>query len=244
MTSIRHFLIIGQPRSGTTYVQTLVNSSRRMICRGELFDPWQIDDNGRKNRDLAAVRARDADPAGFLTDRLAAGNWADPPDWSGAKVLFQHHFALFRDVIPANPSWHVVHVRRANKLAQFASQLQVNASGEWTRVRGKGDAPRIKCSPQWAMSETNRLANEDFLLSAWIDSLPNPVLRLEYDRINHRQTPQALIRFFGLSRFTRLHSPLVKQGQNRISERFENRQEIEEHFAAVGREDWLREEIG
>lgn len=239
----KRFLIIGQARSGTTLVQTLLNSSDRMLCRGELFDNWQIDDNGAKIQDIDQVRARDADPAAFLDRFLSAQDLPKAPEWVGAKILSHHNTRLFQEVIPNHPEWAIVYVTRSNKLAQFSSHLQVKATGEWTRTQGKPTPPKVQCDPRWASSETNRLANEDFLLGAWLETLANPILKLDYDRLLERETRARLIGFFGLSRFTRLRSPLIKQGQDEIAARFENRQDIETHFRALGREAWLGTEL-
>ncbi len=118
-------MIIGQARSGTTFVQTLMNAHPDILCRGELFDAWQIDHDGRKDTRLDAVRARDADPSGFLLRFLAGEGLRRKPAHIGFKMLTQHHPRLLPDIIPAHPDMPIIHVSRDNKLAQFASNQQV-----------------------------------------------------------------------------------------------------------------------
>lgn len=239
------FLILGQPRSGTTWLQTLLNAHPELHCRGELFDPWQIDDDGQKTRSLAAVIARDADPIGFL-DRMLAGEGltrAQRAGRIGAKLLHQHHPAILARFIPAHPELRLIHVRRENKLAQFASARQVQASGRWVGKTGDGPAPRIKAQPFGAASECNRLENEDLLVSAWLDSLPNPVLRVTYRGMFDAGFPELVQRFLGVEPRDDLRSPLVKQGQNRVLDRFAEPDPIERYFTETGRADWLGAEL-
>ncbi|WP_370206595.1 sulfotransferase [Pararhodobacter marinus] len=239
------FLIIGQPRSGTTYLQTLINAHPDAHCRGELFDPWQIDDDGEKTQGLDAVIARDADPAGFLDARLKAprGLLRRGARCIGAKVLFQHHPALFARYIPDRPGLRLIHVRRENKLAQFASMQQVAKTGQWTAPAGGGAAPKIDAAPFWAASECNRMENEDFLLDAWLATLPNPVLRVTYRGLFARDFETRLQDFLGLKVSGPLTSSLKKQGQNTILDRFASPGPIERYFRETGRADWLGPEL-
>jgi LPS sulfotransferase NodH len=239
------FLIIGQPRSGTTYLQTLLNEHPRLLCRGELFDPWQIDDNGVKTTGLEAVIRRDADPIGFL-DAMLAGEGLKPQHNArvlGAKILFQHHPAVFARFIPARPDIRLIHVQRENKLAQFASGRQVAKTGKWTATAPTGASPKIEAAPFWAASECNRMENEDFLLGEWLKRLPNPVLQASYAGLFAPDFATRVQAFLGVETQANLSSPLVKQGQNNILDRFSKPDPIARSFRETGREAWLGPEL-
>ncbi|CUH52204.1 LPS sulfotransferase NodH [Shimia marina] len=253
------FVVLGQERSGTTLVQTLLNSHQDLLCRGELFDPWQIDDNGQKITDLSLVRARDALPKAFLTAAMDGADLAKPAPSRisrfaakltrgkrkriGFKMLTHHHPLLFKEIIPASPDMAIIYVTRTNKLAQFASRQQVKETGRWTEARAQAPvAPKLKISPFWAAAECNRLENEDFLLSHYLEMLPNPVLQLEYASLSEGDLQAELVAFLDVSA-QGLSSPLKKQGQNRVLDRFQNADEIATHFAAIEREAWLGPEI-
>ena len=238
------FLIIGQERSGTTFVQTLLNSHPDILCRGEMFDPSQIDDSGRKNRDQATVQARDANPSAFLT-RMLQGEGLDTPipPTIGIKLLTHHNSRVLSETIPAQPDLRLIHIRRANKLAQFASRQQVRKSGNWTSQKKTGPAPLIEVSPSWATSECNRLDTEDFLIDAWLAGLPNPRLTLAYTDLSNANTPERLCEHLGVAPKADMTSPLHKQGQNKVADRFTNSEAIAEHFDAIGRGDWLKAEL-
>lgn len=239
------FLIIGQPRSGTTYLQTLLNAHPEIHCRGELFDPWQIDDDGTKTRGLDAVIARDAAPLAFLDARLAGadGGVPDGARLIGAKILFQHHPRLLAEFIPARPQVKLIHVRRENKLAQFASHRQVEQSGRWTATAPAPPAPQIAAGPFWAASECNRLENEDFLLAHWLGGLANPVLTVTYRGLFAPGFSDRVQEFLGVAQPRALHSPLIKQGQDRILDRFVEAEAIARYFRETGRGDWLEPEL-
>nr|WP_268968565.1 sulfotransferase [Palleronia pontilimi] len=230
------------PRSGTTYLQTLLNAHPDIHCRGEMFDPWQIDDDGDKIHDTDALVARDRDPGGFL-DRALAGDGLDTvPPVLGVKILFQHDPALFADVVPARPDLRLIHVVRSNKLAQFASMRQVEKTGAWT-ARADSAPVKVKAGPFWALAECNRLCNQDHLLGVWLAGLPHARLTLEYRDLFAPEISGRLSDFLGSSRRD-LSSPLRKQGQNRVIDRFQNAAEIEAHFRDRDLGHWLGPELG
>lgn len=238
------FVILGQPRSGTTYLQTLLNSHPDLHCRGELFDPWQIDDDGTKTKAPEAIAARDLEPIAFFDRMMSGDGLGRTPPWMGAKILFQHHPRLFSELIANTPDLVILYVRRRNKLAQFASLQQVRKTGRWTDTGqdGKAQAPKLSPHPYWAKSECNRLENEDFFLERWLETLPNPVLTLEYTILPLPETQERVAGFLSMPG-ARFSSPLRKQGQNRILDRFENTDEIKAHFTAIGKAAWLGTEL-
>ncbi len=238
------FVILGQARSGTTYLQTLLNSHPDVHCRGELFDPWQIDDNGKKTKDLSVIEARDRDPIAFFERMMRGEGLLLPSGWMGAKILFQHNPLIFSDLIANDPELVILSVRRSNKLAQFASLQQVKKSGRWTDTgaAGRREVPKLTAHPFWAKAECNRLENEGFFLGHWLSGLPNPVLELDYASLPLPPTQAKVADFLSITQ-ARFSSPLRKQGQNRILDRFENADEIEAHFTAIGKGAWLGPEL-
>ncbi len=236
------FVIIGQARSGTTFVQTLLNSHPDVHCRGELFDAWQIDDDGKKDTRLPVIQARDSAPADFLERYLNGDGLASTPPVLGFKMLVQHHPALLSEILPNHPDISIIYVSRDNKLAQFASDLQVKKTGKWTSTDKAAIPPKVHTSPLWATAQSNLLQNEDFLLSKYLDTLPNPMLKVRYSDIRNPNFGERLLSFLKV-RNRPLKSRLQKQGQNTVLDRFENAQEIAQHFHAIGRGDWLKAEL-
>jgi hypothetical protein len=102
----------------------------------------------------------------------------------------------------------------------------------------------IEAAPFWAASECNRLEAEDFLLDAWLASLPNPVLRVTYRGLFAPDFAMRVQGFLGVRSRDDLASPLVKQGQNRVLDRFSDPEPIARYFRETGRGDWLGPELG
>lgn len=233
------FLLVGLPRSGTTWLQTLLNSDPRILCRGEPFDAWQIDDNGKKTRDLPALIARDADPGAFLDAFLDTGHAA-----TGVKVLFQHHPALLQRVIPDRPDLVLIHVTRENRLAQFASLRAAQLSGKWTATDGAPAAPHaLEVDPRWTAEMTNELETRDFLLARYLDTLPHRRLTLRYAELAAPGTQARVTEALGLPPGPPMSTPLSKQGANVIADRFADPAPLRAYFEGTGRGHWLDAEI-
>ncbi len=238
------FVIVGLPRSGTTYLQTMLNAHPGVFCRGESFDAWQIDDAGHKTTDAAALLARDSDPGAFLDDRLALRDGPHGPlEAVGIKILFQHNPALFSHLIADRPDIGVILVWRANKLAQFASERHAKLHKEWTRTTKGAPYPPLDLNLRWIIEETQALQTRDHLLQLWLKSLPNPTLHVEYRALFDPGWPGRVCRFLGVAPTADLASPLVKQGANTVLNRYANANEIAEYFTATGRQDWLGAEL-
>ncbi|PRY24947.1 LPS sulfotransferase NodH [Aliiruegeria haliotis] len=240
-----YFVILGLPRSGTTYLQTLLNSDPRIQCRGESFDPWQIDDDGQKINDFDRLVARDANPAAFFDERLSLRKWGtkDALEAVGIKVLFQHNPRLLSDILPSRPDLKLIFVHRANKLAQFASMRHTEITGEWTRTGAGQPAPKLKAHVHWLTSQCNELANKDFLLGHWLQTLPNQLLTVEYRDMFAPGFDRRVLEHLGLPPGAGLSSPLRKQGNNTVVERYENADEIADYLTRVGKANWLGPEL-
>ena len=239
-TRLPPFIIVGQERSGTTLMQTLLSSHPDVHCRGELLDPWQIDDDGQKTKDKDAIFARETDIDGFLREKLSGRDLRRSiPKLLGFKLLTHHNPDAVLRVIPQNPEWRILHVRRQNKLAQFSSRQQVHKSGRWTSQDEGHEAPLIEVAPKWAAAQCNSLRLEDELLHIYLKKIPNPVHTVHYTELHQLEIHRSILTFLGVNPDVRLQSSLKKQGQAQILSRFGNSDEIAEHFIGLGLESWL-----
>ncbi|MBS0125693.1 sulfotransferase [Thetidibacter halocola] len=125
---MQRFIILGQPRSGTTHLTTLLDSHPDVICAGELFNPYimmgmtnDAGDDAILARDAAPRRAAEA----FFEQAEAEGARA-----AGFKFMLGHDIAVLK-WISRNPDIRIIYIRRANKLAQVASLIKANQTREW-----------------------------------------------------------------------------------------------------------------
>ncbi len=238
------FVLIGLPRSGTTWLQTLLNSDPRVWCRGEPFDAWQIDANGRKTRDLPDLVARDADPGGFFDAFLAETRPSGEPLAAiGLKILFQHHPALLQSVLPERPDLVLIHVMRENRLAQFASLRQAQITGRWTEKQTPPTPEPLRVDPRWAAEAANEFETRDFLLARYLDTLPHRTLRISYTDLADSRVQAQIFGALGLTDSPAWSSPLHKQGANRVADRFSDPEAMRAYFEPTGRGHWLEPEL-
>ena len=69
------------------------------------------------------------------------------------------------------------------------------------------------------------------------------MLTLEYKELFAEQTAARLCAFLDVDPEQTMQSPLVKQGANRVADRFTDPGPIVYYFTKVGRADWLGEEL-
>ena len=124
------FAIVGLPRSGTTYLMTLLNSHPEVLCHGELFNPYAVIEADRRDETAERVLARDSDPAGFLETIWSTGGRTAV----GFKFMLGHNVAVLR-VLMTDPDIRLICVRRDNRAAQAASWIAAVKRRAWATTR-------------------------------------------------------------------------------------------------------------
>lgn len=237
------FLIIGLPRSGTTYLMTLLNSHPDVYCSGEQFNPYAIVGLGDDARsDRGAIVQRDRDPvrhfeAFFARNRSRA-------DCVGLKYMIGHT-ATILDHLSATPDIKILHVHRENRLAQAASYAKAIKTKIWAQSRDQEfSRAKLGISPHYFKQLIDEAKTQDKLFQHFVRQLPNPILSIEYVGMFAGEFHGCVCDFLGIHRHPGLRSNLGKQGNDSIIDRFENRDEIASYFSAIGHESWLGPEIG
>lgn len=241
---MRRFVILGLPRSGSTYLMTLLNTHRDISCTGEQFNPWRVVGLGDKDSDDSheTVVARDADPRAFLNGIF------DQADASGAavggfKFMLGHNIAALK-ALAEDPELHIIHVWRENRLAQVASLFKALETKNWAQTQKSDHINRtVEARPRAISQRWHEFATTDFLADAFLKTLSQPVLTLEYKELFADDIGPRLCQFLQVDPAQAMQSPLVKQGSNKVSERFTNPGPIVYYFTQVGRADWLGEEL-
>lgn len=238
----KKFLILGLPRSGTTYLMTLLNAHRDILCAGEQFNPYAIIDAQSESRDFAALAARDQGARAF-SDAFFKTQADAPYKRVGYKFMIGHNINLLAG-LPEMTGLSLVYVYRRNKLAQISSLIKANQTKRWAQaekdahVRRKIDAGPLQISQYW-----HEFATQDFLFGQWFDTLPQRKLTLEYCDLFEKGFEQRICDFLRIDHDPEMKSPLVKQGHNRIIDRFEKPEPIRSYFTQLGRAAWLGREL-
>lgn len=121
------FLIIGLPRSGTTYLATLLNSHRDIECSGELFNPHGIIGIGEADNSFESIAKRDAKPHKFFSDFFSKQTNAKA---LGFKFMIGHNADILKS-IHKYPNISIIYILRENKLAQISSLLVALKTKSW-----------------------------------------------------------------------------------------------------------------
>jgi LPS sulfotransferase NodH len=240
---MRRFLIMGLPRSGTTYLMTLLNAHPRVHCSGEQFNPHAIVGiGGDRDDSLEAVLARDRDPAGFF-ERFFERHRAPGRELVGFKFMIGHNVGLL-DHIAGATDIRLIYVRRDNRLAQISSLIRAVETKEWARTRPEaGPPPKLRATPRQISQRWHEYATFDRLFKPWFDALPHQKTEIEYREMFAPGFDGWICHFLGLPFDPAMKSPLVKQNANTILDRFAHPEPIRRYFTAVGRAGWLQDEL-
>ena len=239
----RRFIIIGLPRSGTTYLMTLLNSHKDVTCAGELFNPYAVVEHNGPDYDLQQIFDRDKAPRYFMSqyfERQESGPWAR----IGFKLMLGHNIRLLTWLSEVEDV-SVIYVHRNNRLAQVASYLKAVQTKKWAQTRRTQEMnTRILCNPQKISHYWHEYASMDFLFQQWLATLPLPKFSIEYRDMFKPDFNGRLCGFLGIDADVQMKSPLVKQGTNRVLDRFETPGPIEAYMRHLGYSNWLEDELG
>ncbi|PSL17563.1 Stf0 family sulfotransferase [Shimia abyssi] len=237
-----HFLILGLPRSGSTYLTTLLNSHSEIRCAGELFNPYRIIGVERDvKNDLEEVMERDIAPTRFAN---AFFRKEAKPNVSavGFKFMIGHNTSYLQE-LSKNDNLRLIYIYRENRLAQSASWITALKSKVWAQKhaplkQNKLDAGPRRISQHWHEAETT-----DFLFSHWLATLPHQKLKIEYKEMFRPGFREKLCDFLDVPLSKEMRSPLAKQGSNTVIDRFQYRKLVTRYMEQLGHAQWLGPEI-
>ncbi|MFN7224331.1 MAG: Stf0 family sulfotransferase [Paracoccaceae bacterium] len=238
----RRFIIIGLPRSGTTYLMTLLNSHKKILCAGELFNPYSVIETGPADFDPVVISNRDLAPRQFLQqffERHERESW----DRIGFKMMLGHSLRVLTH-LPDVPDVPIIYVYRENRLAQVASLLKAVQTKTWAQTaRSREMKVKIVASPQQISQQWHEYATMDFLFSQWFKSLAHRKMTVEYRDLFKPDFNGRVCDFLQVSHDPKMKSSLVKQGANRVIDRFKDAGHIEAYMRYIGRGSWLEDEL-
>lgn len=238
----RRFLIIGLPRSGTTYLMTLLNAHRDIACSGELFNPYAIVGERERNDTPEDVHQRDRTPLIFMQDFFKTAE-EDGPARVGFKFMLGHNIRILRKLADM-PDLTLIHVWRENRLAQASSLIKAAETKRWAQNTADDHVTRkIDAGPRQINHRWHEYATMDFLFQQWLPGLPHKKITLEYRDMFAPGFEERICAFLGVDFDPGMKSPLVKQSTNTILDRFENPRPIKRYFTDLGFEHWLEPEL-
>lgn len=233
------FIIAGLPRTGTNFLQTLLDSHPAIVSLGEIFNPLSPLNETTCNYALFphqegmsdADELRSSDPVNFIEkyifkqyapDISAVGFKVSGADWRVWKYLNM------------DPDLKVIRVARKNWLQMLASFKIARKTGAWTN----------KCSRKTSIDEEKSVVLEyqECLqcFNYWYqwEQLTKKIfsghaeLRVLYDDLTeYRETAtRTALKFLGVN-YRKLFSDLEKQNPEPLSELVRNYGELKTRFA-------------
>ena len=232
--------ILASPRTGSTLLCALLNRTPGVVCHFELFHRDMIQLSDRTLTEAAALAARNADPLGFL------GKLRREASERGAHLVGFKHFAhlsdAVTDAIVADHGVRLIHLSRANVLAQYSSELIARTSGQWVRHPGRA-APRLEVPFDVAEFETferyQRRVEADRV--SRLAAAGRTVLFLEYAALVRPQTRARLSEFIGVTIPEEAQADIRKQNRPDIHNRFSEPGRVTAYLAGRDLMDWTRE---
>lgn len=240
---MKRFVILGLPRSGTTYLMTLLGAHRDVLCAGEQFNPYTvIGVAGDKDDSHEAVLGRDKDPVGHMQAFFARAQ-AKGVACGGFKFMIGHNINVLHE-LARDPDLTIIYVWRENKLAQVSSLIKAANSKTWAQTKVDAHVERkIRATPRQVSHRWHEYATFDHLISMWLEKLPNPKVTFEYREMFDDWFEETVCGFLDIPYRKSMKSPLVKQGTNTIEQRFEDPKPIRYYFNQVGLGHWLEDEL-
>lgn len=241
MNTPQKFVIIAQPRSGSYYFQSLLDSAHDIVCHGEIFKLDRVELSTWYQRRMGVgknnTQLRDLKPFRFL-ERLRGLN---PKKIFGFKAFWEHltpHAPLLDHVVN-DPDWKKLFLVR-NPVQSYASLLRARKTNKWTKRKSQPvdeaqdryvvvhfDGPEFEkhyANYRWYINKNNKLMETQAL----------SCLEIGYADLRDPAKINKVLEFLGsAAAASDLDSSYSKQYAGDISEAFDNYDEMIEHLGRM-----------
>lgn len=193
------FVIVCAPRSGSTWLHTLLNSHPQIFSYGEILrETHEVN----PNKVLPSIKELVFHPHHSSIHAV------------GLKVFYEYEAAepfknQFQKIIDDN-SIHILHLIREDKTAQFKSLKTAEASQQWSSGRSTHQNITIQINPiELEVYQRKILAQEKHINALFQD---HPILNVKYeDLLSHQEKTMNDIQAFLKVKPQKLFSLLKKQ---------------------------------
>ena len=236
------FVIVSQPRSGTTFFLSTISTNKELFCDNELFNLSSIVRlNGEhSNSEIKAVRWRDKNPH-VLFDNFYNSNFAKQHKTIGFNFMLGHHPEVLEKIIN-DPEIKIIYLKRTNRLAQATSWFKALDTKEWATNKSNSLSEKQHFNEFRYLEFMRKSETLDYLFEAAIKDRNN-VLKIEYSNFaNFKEVLNKVSKFLNVSNSFSI-SNLKKQGDNHIIKRFSNPKLVEDVISNINKLNWLDKEI-
>jgi len=245
-----NFIIITQPRSGSYFLQSLLDSADDIVCHGEIFKKERVEIGKWHSKRLRIeeqdIAKRDSDAYGFV---MGLRN-LNPRKIFGFKAFWPHiipHKILIKNIVN-NSEWKKIFLYR-NPLETYASLLRAKETQQWVQkisarkeARGKAEFVRVKfeeASFIRHLREFNAFLNKN---SRIISTQPECCFPVPYHEVLQQERQADILRFLGSSApVGTLQSAYKKQFEGGLNEAFINKGDVLAFLRKQGTEAMLHD---
>lgn len=241
------FVIISQPRTGSTHLVTRLNGHPDILCNGEIFNAQAIYLRWPQSAISRSVlsdlqKKRKSDPQAFLEEVFAT---TFGRSHIGFKIFETHNPTILQQVIETHNVRKVV-LFRSNVLASYSSMRIARASQTW---KVKRDRPRETPEAQLVEFDSaefvrfhNKYVNFYARIIERLNETFQPFFLIRYDELNDDRIFESLVQFVGAGRTETLaRSSESKQNASDILCRFSNPRLVEEFLKSRNLLHWSNE---
>ena len=123
------FVVVSEPRTGSTVLTHKLELLDNVSCQGEIFHPDEIFSSAKEDS-IPSRQERDADPVEFLHKIIKETyKQRGQSKTIGFKLFFDHNTTVTNYVL--NKKIPIVFLERCNKLAQYSSLKIAKKTGKW-----------------------------------------------------------------------------------------------------------------
>jgi hypothetical protein len=183
----RRFVILCLGRSGSTHLQSLLDSHSRIRCFGELFNR-----TGRGTRDYA--EAPEPDPASYLA-RVYAGCEEPVVGFKLPVNSIRDHPEVV-EMIAAEPETMIIRLSRRNLLAQLVSRRLQSTTLVSHSIYGDYGGAKVALEPTKAIHTMEGMEAHERELDGY--AAGHPTFRIAYEDLGEEAELERLQRFLGV----------------------------------------------
>ncbi|MEO1508159.1 MAG: sulfotransferase, partial [Cyanobacteria bacterium J06633_23] len=241
------FILIGQPRSGSSLVIGSLRKHPQVVGFGELFNRGQIVFNikGYDNASKVLYKARKKYPIDFL-NRYIFSSYVRRKRAVGFKLfpeqLDNQYFKCIWDWIEQNQDIAIILLSRQNTLATYTSFLIAQKTQVWqTLDKSQRSSINVTVDMEKCLAEFQRRERYDAIVRAKIAN--HRVMEITYEDLS-KDPSTSIIKiqtFLGLDR-AEPEITQVKSETRPLSEIIENYRELKEQFADTRWHHYFNEE--
>lgn len=230
-----YFVVFGEMRTGSNYLEENLNRFQGLHCYGEAYNPHFVGHHNSTDLFGMTVQAREADPL-----RLIKEMKVNTDGLPGFRFFHDHDPRVLDACLPDPRCAKVILTR--NPLDSYVSRKIASETGQWRLTDAKHrKAARIRFDGDEFAALLSELQSFQIKLLHEMQVTGQCGFYIGYEDINDLAVLNGLARFLGCdTRLSELSSKLKKQNPGRIEDKVVNFDELQSAVAKLDRFDLTR----